>query len=60
MGIKFIFTKLLRICDIQCPSYDYSGHSSHVTKVEFTKDDSYLISAGGNDAAILQWTVNRS
>ena len=26
----------------------------------FTKDDSFLISAGGNDAAILQWTVSRS
>ena len=36
----------------------YQGHSSHVTNVTFTADDAYLISTGGNDAAILQWNVS--
>ena len=34
------------------------GHSSHVTKVKFNKDSSYLFSAGGNDTAIMQWRIS--
>lgn len=35
----------------------HKGHSSHVMSVRFTKDDAYVISAGGNDKAIIQWRV---
>jgi len=33
----------------------FVGHSSHVTNVRFTRDDSYLISTGGNDLGVFQW-----
>ncbi|KAL4483877.1 hypothetical protein ABPG72_006252 [Tetrahymena utriculariae] len=33
----------------------YYGHSSHVTRVRFTIDDSYLISTGGNDKCVMVW-----
>ncbi|XP_045773907.1 echinoderm microtubule-associated protein-like 2 isoform X2 [Maniola jurtina] len=36
----------------------YGGHSSHVTCVRFLPDDTRLLSAGGNDAALLQWLVD--
>jgi microtubule-associated protein-like 6 len=31
------------------------GHSSHVTNIRFTKDQSRVISTGGADHAIFQW-----
>jgi microtubule-associated protein-like 6 len=33
------------------------GHSSHVTKVRFAQEDSYLISTGGDDQCVFQWKV---
>ncbi|XP_064159216.1 echinoderm microtubule-associated protein-like 2, partial [Anguilla rostrata] len=39
------------------PSHVYKGHSSHVTNVAFLHDDSHLISTGGKDMSILQWSV---
>lgn len=33
------------------------GHSSHVTMVNFSRDDKYIFSAGGNDTCIMQWKV---
>jgi len=33
------------------------GHSSHVTKVKFT-NSGYLVSTGGNDAAVIQWKLD--
>ena len=36
----------------------YIGHSSHVTKVKFTYDDTFLISTGGNDKCILVWETD--
>ncbi|XP_037083879.1 echinoderm microtubule-associated protein-like 2 isoform X2 [Pollicipes pollicipes] len=33
------------------------GHSSHVTHVQFFSEDDRLLSAGGRDMAVLQWTV---
>ncbi|XP_024897889.1 echinoderm microtubule-associated protein-like 1 [Pteropus alecto] len=41
----------------RAPSHVYSGHSSHVTNVEFLCDDSHLISTGGKDTSIMQWRV---
>jgi len=35
----------------------YQGHSSHVTMAKFMKDDSRVITLGGNDCTILQWKV---
>ncbi|KAL3321310.1 Echinoderm microtubule-associated protein-like 1 [Cichlidogyrus casuarinus] len=35
----------------------YAGHSSHVTEVRFLFDDSRLISAGGKDTALFQWSI---
>ena len=37
----------------------YGGHSSHVTNVEFTYNDHWLISAGGDDRAVFQWEVTK-
>jgi len=33
----------------------YIGHSAHVTSVRFTKDDSKLISTGGDDCCVFVW-----
>ena len=44
-------------CELQSPGHVYSGHSSHVTNVQFLYDDSRLISLGGKDSAIMQWQV---
>jgi microtubule-associated protein-like 1/2 len=38
--------------------HSYSGHSSHVTNVQFINDDQNLISTGGNDTAVFQWSLN--
>ncbi|KAG7217585.1 hypothetical protein INR49_021271 [Caranx melampygus] len=40
----------------RAPSHECSGHSSHVTNIAFLHDDSHLISTGGKDTSILQWT----
>jgi len=37
----------------------YLGHSSHVTNVRFSYDDSHVISLGGNDTGVFQWIVHR-
>uniref|UniRef100_A0A8C5R3S1 EMAP like 3 n=1 Tax=Leptobrachium leishanense TaxID=445787 RepID=A0A8C5R3S1_9ANUR len=41
----------------KAPSHVYAGHGSHVTNVRFTHADSHLISLGGKDASIFQWSV---
>jgi len=33
----------------------YGGHSSHVTCVRFSHDDSHVMSTGGGDTAVFQW-----
>lgn len=33
----------------------YRGHSEHVTRVMFMKNDEYLISIGGMDQTTIQW-----
>jgi len=37
----------------------YLGHSSFVVGVEFCRDDSYLITCGGNDMGIFQWKLEK-
>ena len=34
----------------------YKGHSSHITGVKWSFDDKYLISTGGLEKSIIQWT----
>ncbi|XP_077142509.1 echinoderm microtubule-associated protein-like 2 isoform X1 [Ranitomeya variabilis] len=41
----------------RAPSYKYSGHSSHVTRVGFLHNDTALISVGGKDCTVLQWSI---
>uniref|UniRef100_A0A803T092 EMAP like 4 n=1 Tax=Anolis carolinensis TaxID=28377 RepID=A0A803T092_ANOCA len=41
----------------KAPSHKYSAHSSHVTNVSFTYNDSHLISTGGKDMSIIQWRL---
>ncbi|KAJ3659306.1 hypothetical protein Zmor_011002 [Zophobas morio] len=38
--------------------HSYGGHSSHVMAVNFLHDDTRLVSIGGKDTAVLQWTVS--
>ncbi|CAG9860783.1 unnamed protein product [Phyllotreta striolata] len=37
--------------------HTFTGHSSYVTGVKFMKDNSRIISVGGNDTAVVQWRV---
>ncbi|XP_072031419.1 77 kDa echinoderm microtubule-associated protein-like isoform X3 [Amphiura filiformis] len=41
----------------KAPCIAYSGHSSHVTSVIFTPDDSQLITTGGRDMSCMQWKL---
>jgi hypothetical protein len=34
----------------------YAGHSSKILNVRFTFDDSYLVSVGGADYSVFQWS----
>ncbi|GFT82787.1 echinoderm microtubule-associated protein-like 1 [Nephila pilipes] len=44
-------------CQPKSPHHSYGGHSSHVTNVDFTPDDTRLISLGGRDCSIMQWAL---
>ena len=37
---------------------EYSGHSSHVTKVKFTANDRNVVSVGGNDKTLIIWETD--
>ena len=39
-------------------SIGYIGHSSHVTKVKFSYDDTFLVSTGGNDKCVITWRTS--
>ena len=36
----------------------FTGHSSHVTKVKFSHDDSFVVSTGGNDKCVFVWKTD--
>ena len=50
-----IFTYPVTIPKQKCK--DYTGHSSHVTRVLFSADERHLLSVGGNDRTILLWDI---
>ena len=35
----------------------FVGHSSHVTRVRFSRDQRFLLSTGGNDRTIILWKL---
>jgi len=37
----------------------YGGHSSHVTCVRFSHDESHVVSTGGGDSALFQWRFKK-
>lgn len=37
--------------------YSYIGHSSHVTSARFTPTGTHVLTTGGHDLALMQWTV---
>jgi microtubule-associated protein-like 1/2 len=39
----------------KCPMKSFDGHSSHVTRVRFNADATYVFSTGGNDLSLFQW-----
>jgi len=40
-----------------CLHHSYLGHSSGVTRVAFMADDTRLLTVGGKDSAVIQWTI---
>ncbi|VEN35286.1 unnamed protein product [Callosobruchus maculatus] len=59
-GDDFGKVKLYSYPVIQTKSlcHTYGGHSSHVTGVNFMYDDTRVVSIGGRDTAVFQWTVS--
>ena len=45
-------------CQPKCLHYSYTGHSYGVSCVRFLSDDSRVISIGGKDSSIMQWSVS--
>lgn len=56
----FGMVKLLRYpcLDKKSESVVGKGHCSHVTNVRFAADDTKLVSVGGDDQCVFQWTVS--
>ncbi|XP_076314388.1 echinoderm microtubule-associated protein-like 2 isoform X6 [Tachypleus tridentatus] len=48
---------LFPACQPKSLHHMYSGHSSHVTAVSFLPDDTRVVSLGGRDCSIMQWSV---
>ena len=59
-GDDFSQVKLYRNpCVVEHQQYSsYKGHSSHVPKVRFSSNDSYLFSVGGNDKCLFVWETD--
>lgn len=45
-------------CQPKCLHHAYTGHSVGVAAVRFLSDDSRIISIGGRDSSIMQWSVS--
>lgn len=45
-------------CQPKCLHHSYPAHSGTVPSVRFLNDDSRIISIGGKDSSIMQWSVN--
>lgn len=45
-------------CSLKSNKKSYKGHSSHVTNAKFLYNDSRLITIGGNDMAVFEWSLN--
>lgn len=59
-GDDFSLVKLFKYpCVVEKAKYKaYSGHSSHVCKIRFSKNDLFLISVGGNDKSVFIWETD--
>lgn len=42
----------------KAPHHAFRGHSSHVQNVRFLADDTRVVSAGGRDGSMMQWTTH--
>lgn len=42
----------------KAPHHAFRGHSSHVQNVRFLADDRRVVSAGGRDGSMMQWTTH--
>lgn len=56
-GDDFGYVKLYKfpVTERYTKGKKYVGHSAHVTNVQFTHDDRYLISTGGDDCCVFVW-----
>ena len=45
-------------CQPKCLHHSYPGHAQSITGVQFLSDDSRVISIGGKDSSIMQWSVS--
>lgn len=61
-GDDFSKVKLFRypVCVEKQPYAMFKGHSSHITKVQFTSKDNLLVSAGGLEKSVIQWKYSGS
>lgn len=59
-GDDFQLVKIFKCpCVVEKSQFkSYVAHSSHVTRVCFSFDDSYLISIGGNDKTSIIWKTD--
>jgi WD40 repeat protein len=59
-GDDFSLVKLFKYpCVVEKAKFkSFSGHSSHVCKIRFSKNDIFLISVGGNDKSVFIWETD--
>ena len=59
-GDDFGQVKLMRFpcLDTKCGDKQYTGHAQHVMSTRFTYNDSHVLSTGGGDKCIFQWSCH--
>jgi len=59
-GDDFSTVKLFKNpCTVTHARYkEFKGHSSHIPKIRFTKNDIFLVSVGGNDKSVFVWDTD--